>query len=295
MPALCAVIVLYRERAENSLTVRSLRAAISQRPELAGQLLVCLYDNTPAPSPIPEHLFPAETLVFQPGTNSGLPPAYNQALRVAEARGLEWLLLLDSDTEVTADFLGACITKTCELAGTANVAAIVPHVVEGETIHSPRKVANLRRRPVPRGFSGATRDELIALNSGSTIRISAIRSLGGFTSEFWLDYLDYWLFRALQRKGFQVFVLPTSLEHSLSLDDPGRRMSLARYQNMLDAEQYFTFKYGSTWEVVRLKLVLVSRAIRLARSPLTWRYSLLAALKCVRRANREAPRAPIDT
>ena len=291
MPVLCVVIVLYRQRAMESRTVETLRNALAETPSVAGQLLICLYDNTPEPEPIPDHLFAAETLVFQPGSNGGLPPAYNQALAVAEARGLQWLLLLDSDTEITATFLLACVYKAGELINTERVAAIVPLVVQGETIHSPRKMQRLRRRALPRGSSGVFPGELIALNSGSTIRVSAARGLGGFTPEFWLDYLDYWLFRALQCGGFQIYVLNEELEHSLSLADPGRQMPMARYQNMLEAEQYFTTKYGSAWERIRLKLVLAGRAVRYALSPLT-RPFLPLTLASIFRWTKNSPPPP---
>jgi GT2 family glycosyltransferase len=271
-----------------------MRDALVEAPSLAGKLLICVYDNTPQPKAIPDGLFAAETLVFQPGSNGGLPPAYNKALAVAESRGVNWLLLLDSDTEITATFLEACVYKTRELENTGNIAAIVPLVVQGEAVHSPRKMQWLRRRAIPRGSSGIFSGELIALNSGSTIRVSAVRSLGGFTPEFWLDYLDYWLFRTLQRSGFQLFVLNQELEHSLSLANPGRQMPVARYQNMLDAEEYFTRKYGSAWECVRLKLVLFGRAVRYALNPLTRPFLPLTVASIFRWAKRAAPQPPVE-
>jgi hypothetical protein len=102
------------------------------------------------------------------------------------------------------------------------------------------------------------------MNSGSVIRVSAVAALGGFNTEFWLDYLDYWLFRSLQSRGGRVFVLPETLAHSLSFADPIGRMSEERYRNMLDAEHYFTAAFGSPWERFRLKLVLLKRAISFA-------------------------------
>jgi GT2 family glycosyltransferase len=290
-PDICAVIVLYRERAQESRTVQTLQRTLSSDPWLAAHMLVCIYDNTPDPDPIPENLLAAETLVFQPGSNGGLPPAYNKALEVAEARGIGWLLLLDSDSEVTASFLSACIRQTQDLQNDPRIAAIVPHIVQGSTVHSPRRVQILRRKAIPLNNSGVFPGELIALNSGAALRTSAIRSLGAFTSEFWLDYLDYWLFRVLQKNGFRVFVLKEPLEHSLSLSSLGRQMSLDRYRNMLEAEQYFTTKYGTRWERVRLKFVLLKRAVTVTLSPLT-RPFLRLTVASMLEGGREAPPRP---
>ncbi|MFZ0593580.1 MAG: hypothetical protein WAM39_24185 [Bryobacteraceae bacterium] len=290
-PNLCAVIVLYRERAQESRTVQTLQRALSLDPSLAARLLVCIYDNTPEPYPVPEDLFPAETLVFQPGENLGLPPAYNKALEVAEAQGISWLLLLDSDTDLTASFLAACVQQTKVLENERHIAAIVPHIVEGNIVHSPRRVQVLRRKAIPLGSSGIFPGELIALNSGAAVRVSAIRFLGAFTSEFWLDYLDYWLFRVLQTQGLRVFVLNEALEHSLSLSGLGRHMSLARYQNMLEAEQYFTSKYGTKWERLRLKFVLLKRAFTVVLSPLTRQFLPLTVANILR-GGRDVPPQP---
>ena len=292
MAAICAVIVLYGERADESLTVETLRRALRESPQLAAELLVCVYDNTPRPEPIAEPLFTAETLIFQPGVNGGLPPAYNQALEVAEARGINWLLLLDSDTEIRVSFLQACIAKTVEVEGACGIAAIVPHVTQGALVHSPRKVQFLRRRAVETDYSGLFGGELIALNSGTVLRVSAVRSIGGFSPEFWLDYLDYWLFRVLQADGFQVYVMKESIAHRLSLADPGRRMSLERYQNMLEAEQYFTSTYGSAWERVRIKFVLLSRAFRYAIRPLTRQFVPLTVAAIMQGARDKPPQPP---
>ena len=291
-PSICAVIVLYRERAEASRTITTLRNVFASDPSLLSEFVLCVYDNSPEPEPIPDDLFPVETLTFQLAVNGGLPPAYNKALEIAEARDVPWLMLLDSDTEISAEFLNACVRAANELNGSPQIAAIVPHVEEGGFAHSPRQVGWLRRRALPPGFSGVSTSELIALNSGAAVRVSAMQALGGFNSEFWLDYLDYWLFRALQRRNLRVYVLHETVEHSLSLADAAKRMSVERYRNMLDAEHYYTASYGSAWERARLKLVLFSRVAKFAATPLSRRFLPLAAKSVFRWRAGKAPQPP---
>jgi GT2 family glycosyltransferase len=291
-PSICAVIVLYRERAEASRTVTTLRDALATDPSLLSEFVLCIYDNSPEPESISNELFQAETLIFQPGVNGGLPPAYEKALEIAEARNIPWLLLLDSDTEISSEFLGACLRTANDLNGSPQIAAIVPHVFEGGIAHSPRKMGWLRRPVLPPGFSGVFTGELIALNSGAAVRVSAMQELGGFSSEFWLDYLDYWLFRVLQRKGLRVYVLRETVEHSLSLTDTAARMSVERYRNMLDAEHYYTAKFGSAWERMRLKLVLLARVVKFAANPLSRVFLPLAAKSIFRWQSGKAPQPP---
>jgi len=40
--------------------------------------------------------------------------------------------------------------------------------------------------PVDKTLIGITPREIVALNSGTLLRISAVRELGGFNPEFWL-------------------------------------------------------------------------------------------------------------
>jgi GT2 family glycosyltransferase len=224
--------------------------------------------------------------------NGGLPPAYEKALEIAEARNIPWLLLLDSDTEISAEFLGACLRTANDLNESPQIAAIVPHVVEGGVAHSPRKMGWLRRPALPPDFSGLFTRELIALNSGAAIRVSAMQALGGFSAEFWLDYLDYWLFRVLQRKALRVYVLRETVEHSLSLSHAPAEMSVERYRNMLVAEHYYTAKFGSAWERMRLKLVLLSRVMKFAVNPLSRAFLPLAVKSLFRWRPGKAPEPP---
>jgi glycosyltransferase involved in cell wall biosynthesis len=267
IPRLCAVVVLYRERGENSRALQSLSQVLSQFPELAAGLYVCIYDNSPDPAPFPSDLLPCELSIFQPHRNEGLAKAYNTALAQAQRRKIAWLLLLDSDTQITSSYLNTALRITGELEADTKVSALVPHIVEAGTIHSPRFASAFRRRPVGLNTSGVMPSEVIALNSGSILRVGAMEALGGFNPEFWLDYLDYWVFRSLQNRGLQIYVLPEQLEHSLSFADAARRMPLERYRNMLEAETYFTARYGSRWERLRLKFVLLKRATRFLTSP----------------------------
>ncbi len=97
-----AVVVIYKLEIAASKTIASLHS-LGRQPGLEISLLI--YDNSPSPQTC-EHpianLFPV-TYVHDP-QNGGLAPAYNRALQMAEANGAEWLLLLDQDTVLSADY-----------------------------------------------------------------------------------------------------------------------------------------------------------------------------------------------
>jgi GT2 family glycosyltransferase len=263
-PLLCAVIVLYRERCTDSRAICSLQNMLRSNPEFVGRLHIYIHDNSPSPFPIPADLFSGSFECHQPRQNQGLATAYNAGLAVAESRNIPWLLLLDSDTTITLAFIEESIKVAGQCMNDSNIGALVPHVIEGGRIHSPRVLHGLRRKPVSLSTSGIARSELIALNSGTVVKTNVVRELGDFNKDFWLDYLDYWLFRALQRRAYRIFVLPAAIEHSLSFADPEARMSVGRFRNMLAAEHYFTARFGSTRERIRLRLVLLKRALLLA-------------------------------
>jgi GT2 family glycosyltransferase len=263
-PRALAVVVLYRENASESRTIRCLQQSFAAEPQLADSIFLHLYENSPEPSPIPPELFARPFHLSQPRRNNGIASAYNEALRLAQERGIEWLLLLDSDTEVTPAFLESGLASAARLEDQGRVAVIVPHIVEGEVVHAPRWVGPLRRDPVPLSFHGLAEREIVSVNSGCWVRVSVLTAAGGFNPKFWLDYLDYWLFRHLYRNDYKAFIMDQKLQHSLSFADPVNRMTLERYRNMLKAEKLFTRDYGSPWERFRRRLVLLKRAARFA-------------------------------
>jgi GT2 family glycosyltransferase len=269
-PLLCAVIVLYRERCTDSKAIRSLQSILRSNPEFVAKLHIYIHDNSPSPLPIRPDLFSASFECHQPRQNQGLATAYNAGLAAAESRNIPWLLLIDSDTTITLAFIEESIKVAGQFVNDSQIGALVPHVVEDGRIHSPRILHGLRRKPLSLSTSGIAHSELIALNSGTVVKTAVVRELGNFNNDFWLDYLDYWLFRALQQRAYRVFVLPAAIEHSLSFADPAARMPIARFRNMLEAEHYFTARFGTARERIRLRLVLLKRALLLTvrdRSP----------------------------
>ena len=236
-PPILAVLVLYQVDASKSVTLASFFRALAESG-LVNHFQLLIYDNsssqslTPVASPMPF------SYIHNPA-NAGLVGAYNAALQMAEKEGNEWLLLLDQDTLIDASYLQSLWLKQGDLAGEQRCAALVPKLLAGNTIISPTRVLwGGRLLPVDKTMTGVAPWEIAALNSGTLLRVSAVRGVGGFNPAFWLDYLDHWLFNRLYHAGCLVYVLDVELVHELSVRDM-RNIPTARYNNILLAEGKF--------------------------------------------------------
>jgi GT2 family glycosyltransferase len=234
-----AVIVIYKMsplRAPSFITLqRAVEAVSGGRLELK----TLLYDNTcdgSDPGPLPPGVE-----YFAAGENLGLSHAYNHALRLAASNGYEWLLTLDQDSSLPANFL----LRVTEIAGAierdTSVAAIVPLVTEYGKTHSPYWFTGgtLPRYYDANSMGVSTRDTY-AFNSASTLRVAALKEVGGYNPWFWLDYSDGYIFRQLHLHGKRVFIAgDVEVNHDFAATDLKSRVSLGRYRNMRLAESAF--------------------------------------------------------
>jgi GT2 family glycosyltransferase len=257
-----AVIVLYEVQPRDVATFVTLSPAITRLSEWRGGLRVLLYDNTPEggdPGPL------AEGVQYEPaGFNAGLAAAYNRALEVAQLHGCSWLLLLDQDTVLPNDFLESLLGELREYETNADVVAVVPIVRSGGVVASPKRVGFFGLKAfakTPRGIQDA---EIASINSGTAIRCDFVRSIGGFSRAYWLDYLDHWLFRQIYATGKKVAVSNCVLEHSLSVQDYRRNINLTRYRSILAGESAFMTTHKSKLQIPFYLLRLLARSVRLA-------------------------------
>ena len=181
---------------------------LNDSPELAKHFSLILYDNSAQPQR-PEIATSYPVCYIHDPSNGGLVSAYNFALQRAESEEREWLLLLDQDTSLTPEFVLELVRATGSLQSRSEVAAIVPKLQVNGRIDSPAAdfFDQMRRqflRPeqaITQATVGIQEQSLCSYNSGSALRVTALRSIGGFPSEFWLDFLDHAVFHALFLNG----------------------------------------------------------------------------------------------
>jgi GT2 family glycosyltransferase len=272
-----ATVVLYKRSIEHSEAVQALLHLLVEDSALAASFRVLLYDNSPASQNLPEA--PGIALSYcHDAQNAGLAVAYNHALGLAVEDGIPWLMLLDQDTRVTADYLHELIALQPVAGQDPKIAAFAPKLAGATGLRSPsidfidslRRQVTLphRRRPmiVPPETYGPQHCRLVAFNSGAVIRTQAMLAMGGFPAAYWLDFLDMAVFHDLYGNGNYLFVMKTTLEHSLSVEaDDFLQLShsLARHRNILSAMIYYVKTNGSPWERLLHRAWLLRNALSL--------------------------------
>jgi GT2 family glycosyltransferase len=286
-PSILAVVALYNCELAQSQSASSLFQILNENPDLAKHFSLVIYDNSPQPQ---SHAMPADfpTHYVHDPLNGGLASAYNFALARAELEPREWLLLLDQDTSLTREFLNELVETISTLHAQPTVAAIAPKLLVHGVIHSPASpfIDQMRRqflRPKPaiaRDVVGVQQQPLFPYNSGSAIRVSALRSIGGFPPEFWLDFLDHAVFEALFIRGYRLYVMLATLAHDSSYADLDS-MPVWRLHNVLMAQTLFLKRYGNFIDqlLYRAWLLRHSRALRrTCKNPRMWKEAMLQAL-----------------
>lgn len=253
-----AVIVRYNTALSSSQTIDSLSRAFSENPEIMRSVRALIWDNSPAPLVHPQLPFPFS--YFHSGQNVGMSGAFNSAAAQAQQENIPWLLLLDQDTVLPQDFFPGMLGYLRRLTEHPDVAAIVPTVLVGDFIVSPRRMLLNRHRAYPKGETGMAEGEAAAVNSGTLLRVSALLAIGGFSPDFWLDYSDWYVFHQLYRSGMRVWrAADITLQHSMTVMDYDNLMSLDRYRNLLGAEGAFNDLYKGRLENAMQTLRLAAR------------------------------------
>jgi glycosyltransferase involved in cell wall biosynthesis len=236
---LIAIIVLYEMKALDSISYKTLLASASNIPLGSLNLKILLYDNTPTgipPDGLPQHI-----KYYKGSRNNGLAEAYNTAAEVAASEGYEWLLTLDQDTSLPLHFLSRVAEIATEIADRPAIAAIVPQIIGGDRMLSPNW---FWQGAIPRwfieGYVGIPTQTTFAFNSASTIRVSALRQVGGYNPLFWLDSSDHNIFRQFSKFGKYIYIAgDIQVDHDFSMLATEHRMSPERYRNILLAETAF--------------------------------------------------------
>ncbi len=257
-----AVVVLYKVRPGEAITLRTLLRSAEAAAGEAIRLRILIVDNTPGgqePGTLPEDV----RYVAAPH-NPGLAVAYNAARGMAEGEDCAWLLTLDQDTDLPEEFLRRLHRYAAEYREETRVAAIVPHIVDGSRHVSPlRFVGGFMPAMLPAGFTGIAPPFTSALNSAALLRVSALRQIGGYDERFPLNNSDTSLFHRLGEAGLRVAVAgEITVYHELAILNRGERMTIERYRQLLADERAFWDRHmGFLGRVERL-LRLVGRTVK---------------------------------
>jgi GT2 family glycosyltransferase len=276
-----AVVVLYKRRPERSETINSLATVFERNPELLRSIRVLIWDNSPtAINPLN---LPFACEYKHAGRNLGTSGAYNKAMEFADAQGAPWLLLLDQDTTLSDEFLPRMLEYSYRLLESPEVGSVVPFIYSHGNLVSPRLLLSFNRNlQIPLTLNGVCKKKAFAVNSSTLVRIAALKEIGGYSDEFWLDLSDVYAFHAMFAQGRYIYVAADLvLQHSLSGQDYDKEMTCERYRNFLAAEGAFVDLYSSPPERAAQLFRLFVRTFRQYRryenkafAGLAWEYFL---------------------
>ncbi len=261
-----AVAVLHQCRPDQSPAIVSLARSWEQSPVKGLGLKLIVYDNSPESQPMPV-LPPFEHQYVHDAANGGLAAAYNFALGSDPGGQYQWLLLLDQDSDLPANFIFLTAQALSEAGRSGEVAAIVPEAVHDGRPLSPALLqwwggVKPIRRPVP----GICPGPVTAINSGALLRKTFLSEIGGFNEQFRLDYLDHWLFAEINRRGKKICLSKAVINHDLSIWHRSGSVPPERYRSILEAETLF---YRACLKRSIFKYHLLNLAVRAGRQYLS--------------------------
>jgi GT2 family glycosyltransferase len=255
------VVVRYRISLEDSVTFVSLSKAFMTHPDLLASIGVLIWDNGPTELQEVQLPFPFEYRYT--GRNVGVSAAYNCALALAEEKDCPWLLLLDQDTTIPEGFLARMLEYARSHLANRTIAAVAPFLICDSQPVSPAIIRVDHAQPLPLRVSGEHERPAYAANSGTLMRVSALRAVGGYDEDFWLDYSDIALFHRLYLHGTRLYVAgDLHLHHSLSTNNYDETMSPERYRNAIAAEGAYWDLYRSRRDNFALTARLLLRAFK---------------------------------
>lgn len=246
-----AVLVLYRMAPEEAPAFRTLQELLKQDQEMAAAFACILYDNSPVQHLAPDTSFSCFYVHDQ--SNPGLALPYQYGLDYALREQISWLLLLDQDTVVTAAYLQELLAVTRRVEPDEKVIAVVPKLLHEKLMLSPHWP---NRHPNPEPLderTGILDQKMKIFNSGSTLRVSALKESGGFPQTFPLDFLDHVVFHQLQESGGRAYLMRAGLQHDLAclkIDLVREFRTSSRTRSTMNAESRYYRQYETPRQLI---------------------------------------------
>lgn len=226
--SLFAVLVLYRQSLEQSITFQSLGPLVRG---LSAPLPLLVYDNSPTPMDHPgTGSYPGwEIQYVHDPSNPGISRAYLEGARMAAARSKRWLLLLDQDTRFPPESL---VRYLDAIRQHPDVRLFSPILKSEGRVISPClyrfklgfEVSGIR--PGPQALAG-----LSVLNSGMCVAVEDYLEVGGHDVRIGLDFADHEFIERFKRRHDTFVVVGTECAHDFFRTTSRNTAShLARFQ-----------------------------------------------------------------
>ena len=146
--------------------------------------------------------------------NLGIAKALNVGADYAIEKGYNWILTLDDDSIVTDSMLDIMMKayESLNEVESANIAILAPKHIE--------KAVSFDKH-IDEGDKLTITKVNTEITSGNLVKLEALKEIGMYREEYFIDFVDHYLCLALRRKGYEIVrVEEAILLHSLGVSDP---------------------------------------------------------------------------
>ena len=153
------------------------------------------------------HLQRVRALAVNPD-NVGIASALNALVDLNSAAGLDWIVTLDQDSVPPAGMVSALAEYADE-----ETPLLTPRIEDRRKKTSATDPRHANLPPVQYFTSAAQKG---AITSGALLNVEALREVGGFDDQFFIDYVDYDLNMRLLTAGYKIArINGTHLSHQV--------------------------------------------------------------------------------
>lgn len=173
--------------------------AVQQIVEMSNFVDVIVFDNTPKPCAFP-NLPRIKSISY--GENYGIAYALNYMLDYAISMGYKFLITMDQDSTMSIDLVDTLYKSILDHPEAVLVSPI--HVMNGRSYDSTMK-----------NSEGVIQSSTV-MTSGNLVNVRAAAYIGGFNTQFFIDYVDHEFCLRARSLGYQVLTdLDAKMEHAL--------------------------------------------------------------------------------
>lgn len=148
-----------------------------------------LWDNTGLESPLAHVDLPSNVVYMPSNQNLGIAEPLNQVGKLASASGAQWMLTMDQDSTLPANYVPALLAAIQRLTASGKV-GIVAGIHEG--------LGSLSQ-------SAWARQVRTLITSGSLVNLTAYDDIGGCDEGFFIDCVDHELALKMRDRGWQLW------------------------------------------------------------------------------------------
>ncbi len=163
--------------------------------------------------------YPDKVVIIRNSSNIGLASAQNKGVDYALHHNFEWVLLLDHDSRPEHDMVFNLLKGFYACDGNRNIALVAPNIKDRNVNKpcyyiTPRfgiffKKSGFKNCPI-------IKNVLAVIASGSLIKLSAIKDIGRFREDFFVDHVDTEFCLRLITNGYSIIAVRDAvLRHSL--------------------------------------------------------------------------------